>query len=119
MLPAGVTSSSSSAAAAAAFSLSTATSFSTPLPGLLLFLASSPCLLTTSPPHHLSSSSHLLSISPRILLQELAVEEAMRRRQNCWVDGSLRNAVWFSEVFADVRERFPDYRVAIIAVRAR
>lgn len=51
-------------------------------------------------------------------LQELALEEALRRRQNCWVDGSLRNAQWFIGVFADIRERFPDYRVAIIAVRA-
>ena len=51
-------------------------------------------------------------------LQELALEEALRRRQNCWVDGSLRNGVWFIGVFADIRERFPDYRVAIIAVRA-
>ena len=51
-------------------------------------------------------------------LQELALEEALRRKQNCWVDGSLRNAQWFIGVFADIRERFPDYRVAIIAVRA-
>jgi hypothetical protein len=51
-------------------------------------------------------------------LQELALEEALRRKQNCWVDGSLRNAQWFTKVFEDIRERFPDYRVAIIAVRA-
>ena len=51
-------------------------------------------------------------------LQELALEEALKRKQNCWVDGSLRNATWFTEVFKDIRERFPDYRVAIIAVRA-
>ena len=51
-------------------------------------------------------------------LQELALEEALRRKQNCWVDGSLRNARWFTQVFADIRTRFPDYRIAIIAVRA-
>lgn len=51
-------------------------------------------------------------------LQEIALEESMRRYQNIWVDGSLRNAEWFGRVFKDVRERYPAYRIAIFQVNA-
>lgn len=51
-------------------------------------------------------------------LQEIALEESMRRSQNIWVDGSLRNAEWFVRVFEDIRERFPAYRIAIFQVTA-
>lgn len=51
-------------------------------------------------------------------LQEIALEESMRRSQNIWVDGSLRNAEWFAKVFEDVRERYPAYRIAIFHVTA-
>lgn len=51
-------------------------------------------------------------------LQELAFEESLRRSQNIWVDGSLRNAEWFVKVFDDIRERFPAYRIAIFEVTA-
>ena len=34
--------------------------------------------------------------------------------QNVWVDGSLRDGVWFSKVFKDIRHRFP--RCALTAL---
>ncbi|CAE8592254.1 unnamed protein product [Polarella glacialis] len=48
-------------------------------------------------------------------MQELALEESLKRSQNIWVDGSLRNAV---RVFEDVRERHPAYQIAIFEVTA-
>jgi len=51
-------------------------------------------------------------------LQEIALEESLRRSQHIWVDGSLRNAQWFVKVFDDIRERFPAYRIAIFEVTA-
>ncbi len=49
-------------------------------------------------------------------LQEIAQEVALRRRQHVWVDGSLRDGPWFSLVFDDIRERFPEYSIAIFYV---
>lgn len=51
-------------------------------------------------------------------LQEICQEAALRRRQNTWVDGSLRDVAWFSRVFDDIRMRFPHYRIGIIHVHA-
>ena len=51
-------------------------------------------------------------------VQEIAQEVALRSRQNVWVDGSLRDGHWFSSVFADIRRRFPDYKIAIFVVSA-
>lgn len=51
-------------------------------------------------------------------LQELCQEAALKRRQNIWVDGSLRDTAWFDKVFADIRSRYPHYRIGIIAVVA-
>jgi len=53
-----------------------------------------------------------------IYIQELCQEAALQRRQNIWVDGSLRNARWFEQVFCDIRSRFPHYRIGIIHVHA-
>eukprot|EP00929_Paragymnodinium_shiwhaense_P118126 TRINITY_DN8984_c0_g1_i1.p1 TRINITY_DN8984_c0_g1~~TRINITY_DN8984_c0_g1_i1.p1 ORF type:complete len:750 (+),score=129.74 TRINITY_DN8984_c0_g1_i1:99-2348(+) len=50
------------------------------------------------------------------LLQELAQEVALERSQNVWIDGSLRDHVWYTQVFADIRARFPKYRIAIFYV---
>ncbi|CAE6947781.1 unnamed protein product [Symbiodinium sp. KB8] len=51
-------------------------------------------------------------------MQELALEESMRRSQHIWVDGSLRNAEWFVKVFSDIRLRYPAYQIAIFKVTA-
>ena len=51
-------------------------------------------------------------------IQEIATEVALRTSQNVWVDGSLRDGDWFGRVFDDIRERFPEYRIAIFCVSA-
>lgn len=51
-------------------------------------------------------------------LAELAQEAAMERRQHIWVDGSLRDARWFEQVFRQIRSRHPVYRVAIFYINA-
>ena len=43
----------------------------------------------------------------------------MRSRQNVWVDGSLRDGPWFASVFADIRTRFPHYKIAIFVISAK
>ena len=50
-------------------------------------------------------------------LQEIAAEVAMQKEQNVWIDGSLRDHVWFSSVFDDIRARHPSYRIAIVVVQ--
>lgn len=49
-------------------------------------------------------------------LQEIATEVALQKEQNVWVDGSLRDTKWFSQVFDDIRTRFTSYRIAILVV---
>jgi len=49
---------------------------------------------------------------------EIATEAALRQMKHVWVDGSLRDADWYSEVFATLRVRHPQYRIAIIHVSA-
>eukprot|EP00301_Raphidiophrys_heterophryoidea_P014689 c23136_g1_i1.p1 GENE.c23136_g1_i1~~c23136_g1_i1.p1 ORF type:complete len:726 (-),score=154.13 c23136_g1_i1:13-2160(-) len=51
-------------------------------------------------------------------IAEIAQEVALRRKQNIWVDGSLRDHEWYSGVFDDIRERFPEYSIAIFYVHA-
>lgn len=50
------------------------------------------------------------------LLQELATELALTRGQNTWIDGSLGDHEWFRLEFAKIRQRFPQYRIAIFYV---
>lgn len=49
-------------------------------------------------------------------LQEIVQEVSMMQCQHVWVDGSLRDGHWFSKIFDELRERFPNYRVAIFFV---
>eukprot|EP00050_Salpingoeca_kvevrii_P009902 m.5434 g.5434 ORF g.5434 m.5434 type:complete len:352 (+) comp2513_c0_seq1:1294-2349(+) len=51
-------------------------------------------------------------------MQELAQELALERRQHIWVDGSLRDGEWFSQVFDSIRRRYPEYSIAIFYVYA-
>eukprot|EP00965_Chrysotila_dentata_P193008 6175492-Pleurochrysis_carterae.AAC.4 len=51
-------------------------------------------------------------------LVEVATEAAMQRRKHVWVDGSLRDGVWYKSYFRSLRAKFPDYRIAIIHVTA-
>lgn len=49
-------------------------------------------------------------------IQEIAQEVALTSQQNIWIDGSLRNWRWYSRVLDDIRERHPNYRIAIFYV---
>eukprot|EP00397_Hematodinium_sp_SG-2012_P007570 GEMP01007617.1.p1 GENE.GEMP01007617.1~~GEMP01007617.1.p1 ORF type:complete len:714 (+),score=128.89 GEMP01007617.1:215-2356(+) len=51
-------------------------------------------------------------------IQELCLEVALRYKQNTWVDGSLQSGEFYKELFQDVRERFPEYRIAIFYIYA-
>jgi len=51
-------------------------------------------------------------------IQELAQEVALTNRLHTWVDGSLRDYIWYSRVFDDIRTRFPEYSIAIFYVHA-
>jgi len=52
------------------------------------------------------------------LMQEIAQEVALQSGQNVWIDGSLRDGVWFGKVFDSIRARFATYRIAIVYVTA-
>lgn len=51
-------------------------------------------------------------------MMEVAQYAAMERRQNVWVDGSLRNADYYARVFEDIRVRYPHYRISIMYIYA-
>ncbi|EKX39091.1 hypothetical protein GUITHDRAFT_76626 [Guillardia theta CCMP2712] len=52
------------------------------------------------------------------LCVEIAQEAALRQRKHIWVDGSLRDAEWYTRVFNDIKKRHPEYRIAILYVYA-
>ena len=68
---------------------------------------------------HDESSAGSLCHRESGFLAELAQHVAMARRQNLWVDGSLRNAKYYKQEFMSLRERHPEYRFAIFYVSAR
>lgn len=47
---------------------------------------------------------------------EIAQEAGLQQSKGVWVDGSLRDAAWYAQVFGDIRRRHPQYRIAIIHV---
>jgi len=51
-------------------------------------------------------------------MMEIAQWAAMERRQNIWVDGSLRNADFYAQVFEDIRTRYPHYKICIMYIDA-
>ena len=51
-------------------------------------------------------------------IAELLEQEALKRNYNVLVDGSLRNAAWYTSCFARIRATFPHYRIAILLVTA-
>jgi len=52
------------------------------------------------------------------LMMEIAQGAAIERRQNIWIDGSLRNADFYSGVFQDIRDRYPHYKISIMYIYA-
>ena len=53
------------------------------------------------------------------LLVEIATEAALRAGAHVWVDGSLKDSVWYRGAISDVRRRYPHYSIAILEVHAR
>jgi len=51
-------------------------------------------------------------------IQELAEKAALRGSQHTWIDGSLGDHRWFSNVFANIRVKHPQYRIALVYVYA-
>ena len=51
-------------------------------------------------------------------LVEVAQELALRERKHVWVDGSLRDGFWYQQVFRQIKEAHPAYRIAIFHVTA-
>mmetsp|Transcript_17498 Transcript_17498/g.47935 ORF Transcript_17498/g.47935 Transcript_17498/m.47935 type:complete len:451 (+) Transcript_17498:174-1526(+) len=51
-------------------------------------------------------------------MMEIAQEAALRNCKNIWIDGSLRDHVWYAAVFEGIRKNHPQYRIAIFHVTA-
>merc|ERR1712048_337035 len=51
-------------------------------------------------------------------IAEVAQEAALQMQKHTWVDGSLRDADWYAQVFDGLRKAHPEYRIAIIHVSA-
>lgn len=43
----------------------------------------------------------------------------MRQLKHVWIDGSLRDGEWYLRAFREIRQRHPQYKIAIIHVQAR
>ena len=52
------------------------------------------------------------------VVSEILTEAALRRGQNVLVDGSLRNATWYTNLFQDLRTRYPKLQIGILHVTA-
>ena len=50
---------------------------------------------------------------------EISQVEAMRRKKNIWIDGSLRDGEWYESLFNTIREDYPCYKICIIHVTAK
>ena len=51
-----------------------------------------------------------------VLLQEIALFRATANSLDVCVDGSLRDWLWYKDVFLGIRKMHPQYRIAIVAV---
>jgi ribose 1,5-bisphosphokinase PhnN len=51
-------------------------------------------------------------------LAEIAQRLAMKNGMDVWVDGSLRHWEWYQTELPRIRSRFPQYRIAIVAIDA-
>jgi hypothetical protein len=52
------------------------------------------------------------------MMMEIAQWAAMERRQNVWIDGSLRNADFYAKVFENIRRQYPHYKISIMYIFA-
>jgi len=51
-------------------------------------------------------------------IQEIARKVALSMRKHTLIEGSLRDHVWFRDVFNDINTRFPEYNITIVYVYA-
>ena len=51
-------------------------------------------------------------------IAEVAQRVAMNNSMNVWVDGSLQDWAWYTEELQRIRQRYPHYQIAIIAIDA-
>ena len=51
-------------------------------------------------------------------IAEIAQHLAMKNNMDVWVDGSLRNWQWYEGELQRIRKRYPQYRIAVIAISA-
>lgn len=49
---------------------------------------------------------------------EIAQHLAMQNSMDVWIDGSLRNHEWYEKELKRIRQRHPQYRIAIIVITA-
>mmetsp|Transcript_40435 Transcript_40435/g.93878 ORF Transcript_40435/g.93878 Transcript_40435/m.93878 type:complete len:646 (-) Transcript_40435:89-2026(-) len=49
---------------------------------------------------------------------EIAQAAAMEKKQNIWIDGSLRDADFYHKAFSRIRETHPNYRISIFYITA-
>ena len=61
---------------------------------------------------------YVFGLWPLASLATIANRYALTTNKNIWIDGSLRDAKWYTKVFNDIVARFPHYRIAIIHVHA-
>ena len=51
-------------------------------------------------------------------IAEIAQHVAMNNSMDVWIDGSLRNWQWYEIELQRIREKYPQYRIAIISISA-
>mmetsp|Transcript_33588 Transcript_33588/g.56952 ORF Transcript_33588/g.56952 Transcript_33588/m.56952 type:complete len:297 (-) Transcript_33588:276-1166(-) len=52
------------------------------------------------------------------MISEILVQEALRRNHNVLIDGTMRDYQWYTESFLKLRKHFPEYRIAIVYIKA-
>jgi len=50
------------------------------------------------------------------MMAEVASQQAMATCRHIWEDGSLRDAGWYGKRFQDIKQKFPQYRIAIVHI---
>jgi DNA-binding transcriptional LysR family regulator len=51
-------------------------------------------------------------------LMEVSLEAALSSGRGIWVDSSMRDRHWYRGILVKIRQRYPEYRIAILSVTA-
>lgn len=68
--------------------------------------------------HHSKSLAGTRTHSESSYIAEIAQHLAMDNNMDVWVDGSLRNSDWYENELQRIRQSYPHYRIAIVAISA-